>query len=444
MQKNVISGAVEGDEDCLFLNVWTPRLDGKRPVLFFIHGGANVLGSANQPVLNGNQYDGQTLAAREDAVVVSTNYRLGPLGFLAHPALGAESPLGASGNYAIFDQIAALKWVQHNIASFGGDPSRVMIFGESAGAMNVCVLLATPRAAGLFSRALMESGGCETIDKTAAEARGVTFAQEKLGCFDMKSSDCLRGLSGNQIISATDKFSLNQTAVSTFSPSTGLAGSLPWVANVDGDVLGDTPLATLRAGAHNRVPFAVGSNAEEAALFLASSMILSCAQYESDVQKMFGASSAQVLVHYPCAAYASPKAAEVDLSTDLFFTCGARRAARAAAMNQAAPVFRYYFTHQTMSILGSGAFHSAEIPYVFDTFAAVGSTPSPAEVMLAGDIEDDWGGLAANGAPGAAGGVAWPAYTAAGEETLVLDAPLSTKDAIKGANCDFWDQLSGL
>jgi para-nitrobenzyl esterase len=443
MQKNVISGAVEGQEDCLFLNVWTQRLDGKRPVLFFIHGGANVLGSSNQPVLNGNQYDGQSLAAREDVVVVSTNYRLGPMGFLAHPALDAENAAGSSGNYAILDQIAALQWVRRNIAAFGGDPDQVTIFGESAGAMNTCVLLASPRAAGLFTGALMESGGCETIQQSLAESRGTTFASQKLSCPSTTDSSCLRALSGNAVMAATDAFKLDASVIGTIDPNDGLAGSLPWVANVDGDVLVETPLSALRAGRHNHVPFAIGSNSEEAALFLSSAVILTCDQYAANVTQIFGTSAASVLQEYPCASYATPKAAEVDLSTDMFFTCGARRAARAAADAHVAPVFRYYFTHQTSSILGTGAFHSSELPYVFDTFTAVGSNPSAAELMLSAGMQDAWGAFARDGNPGAVNGTVWPAYDA-NETSIILDTTISTVDGLKDAHCDFWDQFSGL
>jgi para-nitrobenzyl esterase len=441
VQKNVITGAVEGNEDCLYLNVWTPGIAGKAPVLFFVHGGANVLGSANQPVLGGNQYDGAALAMREHAVVVSANYRLGPLGFLAHPAL--EDGASASGNYAIYDQLAALRWVQRNIASFGGDPARVMLFGESAGAMNTCVLVATPLAKRLFASALMESGGCETVTKAAAETSGVKFAELKLGCFSHGDASCLRGLSANAIVAATDAFSLSPAAVANFDPSLGLAGSLPWVANVDGALITDTPLATIAAGKHNHVPFAIGSNSEEAGLFLASTTIATCQQYEMNIRMMFGASADDVIAHYPCSAYATPKAAEIDAATDLFFTCGTRRAARAAAAHQVAPVFRYYFSHRTSSILGSGAFHSAEIPYVFDTFSAVGSLPSAAETMLSQMMQDYWGNLAGDGTPGATAGVAWPVYMPLVETTLVLDTPASTKTQLKSVNCDFWDQLGG-
>jgi para-nitrobenzyl esterase len=215
------------------------------------------------------------------------------------------------------------------------------------------------------------------------------------------------------------------------------------VANVDGALLPKTPLELIKEGKHNQVPFAIGSNSQEAALFLASTMVLTCQQYETNVQNMFGAATPQILAHYPCAAYPNPKAAEIDATTDLFFTCGARRAARAAAAHQSAPVFRYYFTHQTASILGTGAFHSAELPYVFDTFATVGSNPTPAEVTLAGEMEDLWGGHAANGMPGSAGGTIWPAYTMASEQTLILDTTLATMTGVKQAECDFWDQLFG-
>ena len=149
------SGSQLGDEDCLFANVWTPRetADAKRPVLVFIHGGAYEFGSGNQDLVldgSGNLYDGSTLASEQNAIVVTFNYRLGALGFMAHPALTYEDEHGSSGNYGTLDQIAALQWVQTNIAKFGGDPSRVMVFGESAGGLSVCLLLASPLSRGLF------------------------------------------------------------------------------------------------------------------------------------------------------------------------------------------------------------------------------------------------------------------------------------------------------
>lgn len=172
-----LSGVFHGDEDCLFLNVWTPAVPSastkKRPVLFWIHGGADISGSADSftPTLGKGVYAGRKLAEAEDVIVVSANYRLGALGWLAPPALGDAAHGGASGNYGLLDQIAALRWVKDNIAAFGGDPSKVMVFGESAGAIDTCALIASPLAAGLFSSALMESGSCEDPTRAYREEK---------------------------------------------------------------------------------------------------------------------------------------------------------------------------------------------------------------------------------------------------------------------------------
>jgi para-nitrobenzyl esterase len=158
------SASVVGDEDCLTLNVWAPQgaaSNGALPVMFFLLGGGNVQGSTSEQLANGTYlYDGAVLAQKGNAVIVTANYRLGALGFLAHPALTADAGQTTHGNYGIMDQIAALQWVQQNISNFGGDPARVLLFGESAGANDTCILLASPLGAGLFSRALMESPIC--------------------------------------------------------------------------------------------------------------------------------------------------------------------------------------------------------------------------------------------------------------------------------------------
>ena len=175
------------------LSAWTPSAATETPrhVLFWIHGGANVLGSAgSDDALTGSMYDGQALADAENAVVVTTNYRLGALGFLAHPSLATESPRQASGNYGLLDIVAALHWVQRNIAQFGGDPNKVMVFGESAGAFNTCAVLTSPLTSGLFSSAIMQSGVCSVPTKARQEQRGVTLAAE-LGCTG-DAAQCLR------------------------------------------------------------------------------------------------------------------------------------------------------------------------------------------------------------------------------------------------------------
>jgi para-nitrobenzyl esterase len=436
-QKNVLTGHVDGNEDCLTLNVWTPKVDAaaKLPVLVFIYGGANVLGATDERILS-NLYDGHALASREQAVVVTPNYRLGALGFFADPSLDAESPHGVSGNQGTLDQIAALKWVQDNIARFGGDPSRVLLFGESAGAINTCTLVASPLAAGLFSRAMMESGGCGAHSQAAMKATSLALAK-KLSC-TTDVAGCLRGLTTAELVGATDSFADMLKDLTQFKPEEGLVGAMPWSSSVDGYVLPDFPLAVIAGGHHNKVPLGVGSNSNEGAIFAPAGTVL-CSQYESDMKAIFGSNSAKVLAQYPCHAL-QPRQAEIDAITDFLFTCTARHTARAAAASGS--VFRYFFTHGASYGLEQslGAYHSAELAYVFNTFGAKAYIPTPGEKTLAADIEDYWGSLAATGSP-ATGALGWPAYKQPGEQVLHLDTTLSTSSDARPTQCDFWDAL---
>jgi para-nitrobenzyl esterase len=227
--------AAPTSEDCLYLNVWTPTGAGdKRPVMMWIHGGAWTRGAGSN-----DTYDGAALA-RKGVVVVTTNYRLGPFGFLAHPELTAESPQHSSGNYAILDHIAALKWVQRNIAAFGGDPSQVTIFGESAGAWSVNLVQATPLAAGLFQRVIAESGGQFARNPRLADAeRGGRALAAAVGADSLKA---LRAVPAEQIL-----------AVQSFRSG----------VNVDGWVLPDEVRTIFAQKKHSNVPVLIGSNADE-------------------------------------------------------------------------------------------------------------------------------------------------------------------------------------
>lgn len=436
-QKNQDTGRFEGNEDCLTLNVWTPKLDpaARLPVMVFIYGGANIVGSTDQHLLS-NLYDGHALAMREQAVVVTPNYRLGALGFFADPALDAESPNRVSGNQGTLDHIAALQWIKTNIAAFGGDPTRVMVFGESAGAINLCTLVASPLAAGLFSSALMESGGCGAHSQAEQKATSAALAR-KLGCTSDVAT-CMRSLTAEQIIAATDGFPELLKSISKLNPARGVAGILPWSSSVDGYVLEDFPLKVIAAGAHNRVPLAVGSNANEGVAFAQPGIYL-CSQYRSDLKSMFGANADRVLLEYPCNFW-QPRQAWIDVVTDFLFTCTARHAARAAAPTSS--VFRYFFTHAADYGLDAslGAYHSAELAYVFRTFGAKGYIPTAGEQTLSNNIQDYWGSLAATGSP-ATGTLGWPVYTQPSEQVLHLDTTLSTSTDVRPAKCDFWDSL---
>lgn len=429
-----------GSEDCLTLNVWAPAgasPDTPRPVLFFIHGGGNTAGSTTEQLPDGSYtYDGRALAESRDAVVVTFEYRLQAAGFLSLPELDAESPRGASGNYAVLDQIFALGWVQRNIRAFGGDPARVLLFGESAGALDTCAVLSSPLAEGLFSAALMESGACTAMKKSDAQAFGATVvAGAKCdGAPDVVA--CLRALSPEALVTALPAGVDIAGKQSGYQPS------------VDGWVLPEVPIDALAAGHHNHVPFVVGANHDETGKSVGP---MNETQYEAAVLALAGGAKAladQILAEYPSSAYASPRAAYVALTSDLKFICAARKVARAAVKGQSEPVYRYFFTHVSdngsVATKAFGAFHGYELLFVFDHLTAAGYTPSSGETALAAAIGGYWSRLAATGDPNGQGAVAWPVYDAAKDAFLQLDDTIVAGEGVRTAQCDFWDGLGGL
>lgn len=426
---------VSGEEDCLFLNVWTPSvMDAvRRPVMFFIHGGAEILGAANQQVLPGfNLYDGSRLTSRHDVVVVTANHRLGALGFLAHPALSDENPRSVSGNYGLLDLVAALRWVQLNIASFGGDPGNVMIFGESAGALNTCALLASPLAAGLFHSALMESGDCVAPPLAERERAGQQVAVA-LGCTSTEgTAACLRNVSAASLVLET------QVDLDVFK-----VWDLPFGPSVDGYALTGSPVDVMAAGQHNKVPFIIGSNAHETELFLPA-VINTCLDYYALIGLAFPNVSDAVTDEYRCLDQLLPRWSAVDASTDLLFTCPARRAARAAAAHQTAPVWRYHYrnTADYGALTLMRAFHASELPYVFGTHVALGYLPTPREQTLSDEMMAYWARFARTHDPNGGAAVRWPAMGADAAPVLTLDdESIAVVDGIADTHCDFWDAL---
>lgn len=409
------TGAYLGDEDCLHVNVWAPRAAAAaRPVMVWIHGGGNAVGSAVDPL-----YDGRRLAEAGDVVVVSLNYRLGQLGYLADPALLDG---GQAGNYGNLDQIAALRWVRDNVAAFGGDPGNVTIFGESAGARNVCTLLAMPASAGLFHRAIMQSGACKYLD-TPAEARATADAvAAALGCGADRAA-CLRGASAEAMVRA------NHQPVGALDAST-------YGTVVDGTTVPEQPEAAIRAGRHHAVPFIIGANADETGREAPPN--LTATQYESLVRAQFGPIADQVLAQYPVDAFPTPRAAYVRLTTDARFLCPSREIAAAVTANQTPSVFRYLLSYRATVF---GAVHGIDIPFLFGTFEAIRTAagqpyqPTAADLALSTAMQGYWTRFARTGDPG--GAPAWPRY-AVGDPVLGLDDPITTLTAPRAAACDFW------
>jgi para-nitrobenzyl esterase len=425
--KNVI-----GDEDCLTLNVWAPSTatsSSRKPVMVFIHGGGDSVGSAAEQLASGEYtYAGESLSKR-DVVVVTIQYRIGMLGFLAHPLLSEESERSVSGNYGLLDMIAALKWVQANITSFGGDPSQVTIFGESAGARSTCALVSSPLAAGLFHRAIIESGYCGqpamsnriTSGETAVEKAGCSTAQNPLAC--------LRELSAEQIVLA-------------FPEEIAIAGGAPdrYGPGVDGYVLPENPPDRIAAGRHNHVPVIIGSNHDETSLAVPN--ITTCDEYEKAIKAAFLTLSTQILDHFPCATFTTPREGLVRVTTEARFICLARRDARSFMAGQTEPVFRYSFNRglERGPAKGQGAFHGLELLYVFGS--GMGSiVATNADRTLSTDVQGYWSRFARTGDPNGDGAANWPQTEANASPLLSLDTTVSAVNDPFQGDCDFFDSL---
>lgn len=417
-------------EDCLYLNVWTPaRTSSERlPVLVWIHGGSFVTGSGSMAV-----YSGANLAAK-GVVVVTINYRLGPLGFLAHPALTAEAGEGSSGNYGLLDQIAALRWVQRNIAAFGGDPQRVTVFGESAGAISILDLLVSPLAEGLFQRAIVQSGilldagfGVSTTGTlTEAEAAGEQFAQ-RLGV-DSRSDVAaqLRAKTPAELLAAGEDENL-------------LEKGLTWKPVVDGYVLPDLPTKLWLAGKQWPVPLLIGSNADEGNTFLAG-LTVSKEEFVRQMEGIFGPFAEEALALYPVTTAADISGAFSRMLTEVGFASTARFAA--GVMSEVAPAYLYQFTRVP---LGNplGAFHGVEIPYVFGNaglFTALGEIEE-ADYRLSEALMGYWTRFAATGDPNGESAVAWPRYDRVEDQHLELGDTIRVGSGLYKAACDLADRV---
>ena len=443
--QNVPVIGAAGSEDCLVLNVFTPdpAPATPAPVMVWIHGGAFTIGDARQ-IIGGT--DGDVITKHAGTVVVTLNYRLGQLGFLAHRALAAEdSTHPTSGNYGFEDQIAALRWVRDNVAAFGGDPSNVTIFGETAGGWSVCTHLASPRSAGLFQRAIVESGLCIVPYPTlaAAETQGDRFA-ELIGCAGAADvAACLRGKSTAEV-----RATLPPDPNFAFSP--GEWGR--WQPTADGVDLPQQVEAALSSGGFNHVPVLIGSNRDEGTLFIAQArddlgMPVTAPEYPTLLADFLPADTiAPAMTFYPLASYPSPSLALSAAFGDGFLACPTIATAHLLAGQT--PTYLYQFEYADApfplpSALPLGATHSLEVQYVFGKRADLASAFSPVEQTLTTAIMDYWTRFAATGDPNGAGTVAWPVLDA-GNHHLVLDADLSVGTAAKQAACDFWAGLDYL
>jgi para-nitrobenzyl esterase len=438
-------------EDCLTLNVWTPdpAPASALPVMVWIHGGAFVFGSGAE-----TYYDGSNLVGAGNEVIVTMNYRLGALGFLAHPALTAESAdHPTSGNYGFEDQQAALRWVKDNISGFGGDPAKVTIFGESAGGFSVCAHLISPGSQGLFQGAISESGLCasplkQTRDQAYpngeafATALGCTDSAMVLACLRSKTpADLLAAFSGTK--SLPGGLFYQDRSVSTDG---GTQGSQTWNPVVDTTVI-PVPIATVGPG-FAKVPLLLGTNANEGTVFSAPGIfggtpVSSDAEYQAAVARTFPSQATQILAQYPSSAFPSPNDALNEATTDAFFACPARRLARAATA-AGSNVYLYVFAHVPEQPIQQnlGSFHSAELPYVFGADPGLAVTKDD-EKPLTSIMQGYWTRFAHAGDPNGSGAPGWPKYSQSGDQDLSLDLPSpAVETGHKNAKCDFWDSVS--
>ncbi len=391
------SGGATGatSEDCLFLNVWTPSISGKAPVMVWLHGGGNTTGAGSL-----GAYDGSAFV-RDGVVLVSINYRLGALGFFAHPALTkAAAPDEPLATYGLMDQVAALKWVKRNIAAFGGDPANVTVFGESAGGIDIITLLTANSARGLLAKAIVESGAGWAPPATLAkrESQGEAAAI-KAGAPAGATLEQLRALPAN----AFTGINLGQGDIV-----------------VDGRFLKESPSQAFAAGRFAHVPLIIGSNSWEASLM-----------------RSFKVPPALALAQAPAAL----RTAYADVTPDearaqAIFTDGVMGApahwiaGRAAAAGGPAWLYHFAYVDEAERATLPGAGHATEIPYVFASWEHLGAVgrgikPTPADLAMTAKIHSCWVAFAKTSVPTCDGGPAWPAFTAANDSLLDFDVQTS-------------------
>lgn len=385
-------------EDCLYLNLWTPALspDEKLPVMVFIHGGSFLQGGGSIPLYNG------TNLAKKDVVLVNLNYRLGPLGFLAHPALANESQKNTSGNYGLQDQAAALKWVKNNIAGFGGDPDRITIFGESAGATSVLVHLAGNDTRGLYRQAIVESGPLWTngseinifSSKAEAEQYGIEYAKS-LGYEGPDAIRNMRSLDAWTLVNATPDPASAFWKVHT----------LRFKPNIDGLLISDDPEKIFFEKRQNPVPLVIGTNTDEGST-LAANTGMNVTQYNKYIRDHFDEYAPEVLQKYPATTTEEVQLQMKRIMTDVDFSAAAKFVA--GSQSQLNPnTYLYRFTYVMLPDSTLGAFHGEELFFIFRPSFIV---PDPTGARVSDTMMDSWVRFAKNGDP-AGGNVTWPQYT---------------------------------
>lgn len=404
-------------EDCLSLNIWTPANAAKAPVFVWIHGGALTSGSGGDPI-----YDGSALAKR-GIIVVSINYRLGPIGYLAHPALSAESAEGVSGNYGLLDQIAALAWVKANVGAFGGDPANVTIAGESAGALSVMALMAAPSARGLFHKAIAQSAYMVSAPALRDPQHGMVPAEAQ-------GSDLAAKLG------AADLAALRAMDAGTLTEKTATTGFFPFIT-IDGKVLPRQLVDTFDRNEQAPVPIMAGFNSGEirSLRFLLPKAPADAASYEAAVRARYGELADRFLARYPSKTIEeSMLAATRDA---MYGWTSERLVSNQAALGQGAYFYLFDHGYPATAEWNLHAFHAAELPYIFDT---AGRTPplwpkipdTLSERKLIGAMGDYWASFAATGVPRAKAAPIWPSYAEGRGFMHFADTPRAGQNLFPG------------
>ena len=434
----LVSGGTEQNEDCLYLNIRTSNLGGTKqnPVMVWIHGGGHQNGSGSEDF-----YQSNSLVLR-DVVLVTINYRLGPLGYFAHPDLSAESENGVSGNYGTLDQIAALRWVRDNIAAFGGDPSNVTIFGESAGGESVAHMMTSPLARGLFHRAIMQSAGTgETLvhlkrpvlGYMSAEEAGRNFGEKVVGPGG-ESIKALRAMSPDDLFAALGEYSELETYCYPI---------------VDRYVLPKSVVATFRDGDQAPVPLLVGSNADEGTLLFSlgenpmggstPSGPATLEAYAGYVNEVFGDNAEEVLRLYPAANEDDVEKATSAMYCDGRFGVKARYYAQQMALLDQ-PAHLYFFTRVPPSPKQTiGAFHAVDIGFVFERMIPLFPTNDHDQV-LSKTMADYWAQFAKAGDPNKEDLPQWPVYSDADRHNMVFGPKIGATPVERAISYDIMER----
>lgn len=434
-------GEFPRSEDCLYLNIWSQaEHSAALPVMVWFHGGAHTGGFGHVDLFDG------TRLAEQGVVLVTINYRLGPWGFLAHPALSKESSHNSSGNYGLLDKIAALNWVRDNISAFGGDANNVTIFGQSAGSSSVCALMASPLSEGLFHKAIGQSAAClmppgpdpdgqergQTLVQTALQTSGVETTQSI-------TAETLRRLDNNSLLKAVDKSN--------------------WAAQsrivVDGWVLPEPAHKIFNSGRQHRVPVLLGSTANEGHLLLPLNEALSKPDFDAYLSTTFGSLSTAVANAYAEELRISPGFAQREIATDIFMAYGMRDWAghmhRASVptymyfMQYAPPAFQMYLANDPFLELpdgprSAGAYHSGDLVYVFNNLDRFALDWKDEDRALARTMSGYWTQFAKTGNPNRADLPNWPSYTTAQHEALQLDRRIEVITGARREKIDLMQQ----